>query len=378
MAATPPGSAAVVPLEQALDLAVQLLGEVETAAPSREYYGRLCTAVARFIRMERAGIWLYDAGRHDVSLVGTYGVDFDDLASVHASVETAPIARQAFEEDRVVVTDAPHEAVPRAFADVLGLHTLACAPLSAAGAWYGVLLADRGGPRFELSDLERDLFYLSGKVVALAASTRIAVRQQERARRLSDRLDLAREIHERVLQRLFGVSMVLSAGGSLGEEERTRAAGELDAAAGDLRRALERPLARPWRRAARTLRQELDRLPEHRPALPVTVTWPEGLEVPDGAEALAQNVLVEALRNVRKHADPTRVDVEVAGAGGAWSLEIRNDGARAPGPRGGVVGGGMGLRLASFEALQHGGVLEFGPLDGGSFRVRLVLPRGPA
>jgi signal transduction histidine kinase len=326
--------------------------------------------------MDRAGIWLYDAGRHDVVLVGTYGVEFDDLATVHATVENTPIARQAFDEDRVVVTDRPAEAVPRAFAEALRLTTLACAPLSAGGAWFGVLLADRGGRPFALTDLERDLFYLSGKVVGLAASTRIAVRQQERARRLSDRLDLAREIHERVLQRLFGVSLVLSAGGSLGEEERARCASELEGAVTDLRTALERPLARARRKAPRTLRQEVARLPEHRPPLPVHVAWADGAEVPEGAEALAQSVLAEALQNVRKHARPEHVDVVVGEAGGAWSLEIRNDGAGAAPPAHGRAG--MGLRLASFEALQHGGVLEFGPLPGDRFRVRLVLPRSVA
>ena len=34
----------------------------------------------------------------------------------------------------------------------------------------------------------------------------------------------------------------------------------------------------------------------------------------------------------------------------------------------------MGLRLASFEALQSGGVLEFGSREPGSWQVRLVVP----
>ena len=40
---------------------------------------------------------------------------------------------------------------------------------------------------------------------------------------------------------------------------------------------------------------------------------------------------------------------------------------------------GMGLRLAAFEALQQGGAVESGPLDGGRWRVRLVVPlqQGP-
>jgi hypothetical protein len=34
----------------------------------------------------------------------------------------------------------------------------------------------------------------------------------------------------------------------------------------------------------------------------------------------------------------------------------------------------MGLRLVAFEALQHGGVVEFGALGEDGWRVRLVVP----
>jgi hypothetical protein len=36
----------------------------------------------------------------------------------------------------------------------------------------------------------------------------------------------------------------------------------------------------------------------------------------------------------------------------------------------------MGLRLAAVEALGRGGVVEFGPLGDGEWRVRLVVPLG--
>ena len=52
-----------------------------------------------------------------------------------------------------------------------------------------------------------------------------------------------------------------------------------------------------------------------------------------------------------------------------FTLEVLNDGVR-PGAR----GAGMGLRLAAFEALQHGGVVEFGATEEGGWRVRLVVP----
>jgi hypothetical protein len=56
---------------------------------------------------------------------------------------------------------------------------------------------------------------------------------------------------------------------------------------------------------------------------------------------------------------------------GAFVLEVVNDGVIVEdGPR----TAGMGLRLAAFEALEAGGVVEFGPDGTGRWRVRLTVP----
>ena len=91
-------------------------------------------------------------------------------------------------------------------------------------------------------------------------------------------------------------------------------------------------------------------------------------EQPWVERCLAARTGAEALRNVGKHADPSQVDIVVARDPDTFSLEVRNDGVR-PGAR----GTGMGLRLAAFEALQHGGVVEFGAAAEDCWRVRLVV-----
>ena len=92
-------------------------------------------------------------------------------------------------------------------------------------------------------------------------------------------------------------------------------------------------------------------------------------DVPTRLEPLAQSVLAEAVRNAHKHASPTHVSVRVGQIDGAFVLEVANDG---------VAGrrrqAGMGLRLAALEALQSGGVVEFGERDPGTWQVRLVVP----
>jgi signal transduction histidine kinase len=261
--------------------------------------------------------------------------------------------------------------VPPRYARFAGITTLTCTPVSAGGRWLGVLFADRGGGNFTLTEQERYLMWTLGKTAALAASARIATSQEGRARLLATRLDLAREIHERVMQRLFGVSLVIGSSGGLGPEERRRCAEEIRAALADLRSALSRPLAPPERDTGVTLREELARLGRHYGDLPLEVEWEKDVEVPEGVESLAQSVLAEALRNARKHARPRSLRVRVGRADGTFVLEVRNDGGRDDSVS---RRAGMGLRLAAVEALSLGGVVEFGPDGPGEWRVRLMVP----
>jgi signal transduction histidine kinase len=362
---TPALFAGVEPLE----VFVELLADIDTDTSSTEFYDRICEAICRLTTMQRAAIFMADASRRRVRAVGAHGTSFEQLSELRPTLVNTPIAQRALLEDEViVVSDRIEEAVPAEYAEVLGITTLVCTPLSAAGRAYGVICADRGGGRFELSDGERHLLWTLGKTAALVATARNATRQQERSRHLGERLDLAREIHERVLQRLFGVSLALSAEQPLDPGERERCRVEMQEAISDLRRALERPLAPLPPDTGVTLAEEVERLQSSIGA-PVVVDWPNGVTVPLDLEPLTQSVLGEALRNISKHATASCVEVAVSRDADTFTLEVRNDGVR-PGAR----GGGMGLRLAAFEALQQGGVVEFGPHDGDGWRVRLVVP----
>ena len=352
-----------------IEVMVELLAGVDQDTRGHEFYNRICEAICRLTTMQRAAIFMADAGRRRVRAVGAHGTDFEQLAALRPTLVTTPIAQQALLEDEVIViSEKIEDAVPAEYADVLGITTLVCTPLSAAGRGYGVICADRGGGRFELSDGERHLLWTLGKTAALVTTARNATRQQERARRLGERLDLAREIHERVLQRLFGVSLALGAETPLTPQERDRCRIEMQEALADLRHALERPLAPLPPESGTTLASELERIAGG-PTPPVTVRWQPGVAPPAELEPLALSVLAEAMRNIAKHAEPTRVEINVGGDEDTFTLELRNDGVRGEGR-----GTGMGLRLATFEALQSGGIVEFGAAEAGWWRVRLVVP----
>ncbi len=338
---------------------------------SDSFYDRLCDAVCRLARMRRAIIFRYDATMRRVRAAGAHGMDVAQFARAHVTVESAPIAAQALREDQVVeVVGDVSGQVPDEYAALVSEPVrLVCAPMAAGGVAIGVILADRLMSSPPLDESDRNLLWTLGKAAALASVARIFAVQYETARQLEHRIDLAREIHEGVIQRLFGVSMALDGDGELPADARERCASETQAALSELRAALQRPLGRAPRATQTTLIAEVERLSHAHPELGLTLD--ERSPVPTALEPLAQSVLREAVRNARKHAAPTRMDVRVRDADGAFVLEVVNDG--VSGSRGQT---GMGLRLAALEALQSGGVVEFGEREQGRWQVRLVVPRG--
>ncbi len=373
MAEAPPPAQSIEPLDAMVELLTRL--DADGADDGAAFYDRLCEAMCRLTSMERAGLLLYQETRRLVVPAGSHGFEPALVEGVYGTLEETPIAKRALAEDRVVEVAGEELAsqVPARYAQLPGITTITCTPVSAGGRWLGVIFADRGGDPFELTDRERHTMWTLGKTAALAASARIAATQQERARLLSERVDLAREVHERVMQRLFGVSLVLGTEADLSPEQRRRCADEIQAAVADLRHALARPVAPPQPDTGATLRQELDRLGASYDGPPLEVEWDAELDVPPELEQLSQSVLAEALRNAHKHARPTCVRVRIAAQDGTFVLEVLNDGVE-PARRG--RGAGMGLRLAALDALQRGGVVDFGPTGAsdGDWRVRLVVP----
>ncbi|MDA8067436.1 MAG: histidine kinase, partial [Actinomycetota bacterium] len=253
---------------------------------------------------------------------------------------------------------------------VRGPARIVCGPMVAAGRAVGVIVAERGVDEPPLGPAERDLLWTLGKAAALASVARNVATQAQTARLLRQRIDLAREVHEGVIQRLFGISMVLDGAGDLPEPVRSRCATEIQAALGELREAIQRPLGRSSRVTETTFTAELGRLTQAN--LKLKFSFGDDLSVPPQLEPLAQSVLAEALRNVHKHATATNVSVQTMTVDGTFTLEVVNDGVADPGRARRAPG--MGLRLASFEALQSGGILEFGPREPASWQVRLVVP----
>jgi signal transduction histidine kinase len=364
----------------ALDLFVEVLSQSDKdpAGPATDgFYDRLCEAVCRLASMRRAVIFRYDSADRRVRAAGAHGMSIAPFADAHVTVESAPIAAEALRTDTVVeaVGDVRGQAPAEFAAIVAEPARLVCAPMAAGGRMIGVILADRLMSEPELQVADRRLLWTLGKAAALASVARSVSTQWERASALEQRIDLAREIHDDVIQRLFGVSMALDGDGDLPASARRRCAAETQTALGDLRTALQRPLGRTPRATGTTLRAELERLRHVHAWLGLRLESGDDVAIPSELEPLAQSVLTEAVRNAAKHAHPTFVAVRLSRDEGAFAMEIVNDGVDRVG--GGRARAGMGLRLAALEALGAGGVIEFGERgEEGSrvWQVRLVVP----
>jgi signal transduction histidine kinase len=356
----------------ALELFVEVLSQSEQgSATGNGFYDRLCEAVCRLASMRRAIIFRYDSARRRVRAVGAHGLDLEQFAGAHVTVESAPLAALALREDKIVETVGDVRGqVPDEYAALVSEPArLVFTPMTAADRAIGVILTDRLMSAPPLDDADRNLLWTLGKAAALASVARIFATQAENAHQLEQRIDLAREIHEGVIQRLFGVSMALDGDGDLPAMARQRCASETQAALGDLRTALQRPLGRAPRATQTTFVAEVERLARVHPDLGLTLEAGVEGDVPVSLEPLAQSVLAEAVRNAHKHASPTRVGIRIGQLHGAFLLEVANDGVS-----GRRRHAGMGLRLAALEALQSGGVVEFGEREPGTWQVRLVVP----
>ncbi|MGD0455593.1 MAG: GAF domain-containing protein [Solirubrobacteraceae bacterium] len=364
---------------EVLEVMSDLLSGVGEGSPPDAFFSSLCEAICRLASMKRAVLARYDSARRRVRAVGAHGIELDLFADVFVTIDSVPVARRALEEDRVLeVLGAEDFKVPPAVRELLAGVRIVCTPMAAAGRFVGVVLSEREAGVPEMDEDERHLLGTLGKAIAMASVAREVTAYDEQSRQLQQRIDLAREIHEGVVQRLFGISLALSREEPLDADSQRRCAAEVQTALADLRTALKRPLGHASRPTTVTFAEELERVRALYPDLEIVLEGSAG-EVPGSLEALAQSILVEAMRNAHKHARASTVNVSLRGDGGAFVLEVRNDGAPARGdgaaPHTGRPGG-VGLRLATLEALQHDGVLEYGESEPGVWQVRLVVPTG--
>jgi signal transduction histidine kinase len=318
----------------------------------RDFALETCEAVCGLGRLQWAALALVDTAGGRIELVALHG-DADDAPTALMSPEGAQLAFAAAES-----------AGFAAGAD--GSLVVAAAP---AGALQALIVGRRHDHAWGWDAGLPQLLEGSVRIAGIALRERLAAAAEERRRADRARTELACEIHEEVVQRMFGVSLALSDAGPIDDELRQLCSVEVERALADLRAIIRRaPEDAPVRPAG--LDEALAAL--RASGVVVEIACDELTATP-AQQAIARSVLAEALRNARKHSEAEHVRVTVAEEHGLLKLSVVNDGVRGPG-RGRTPRSGVGLQLAATEAAQGGGVLEHGPEGPGRWCVRLALP----
>jgi signal transduction histidine kinase len=255
-------------------------------------------------------------------------------------------------------------------------------PIRARGGVLGALyLTDKeDGGSFSEED-ER----LIGLLAAHAAIAIENARLHERSRELSiveERNRLARELHDSVTQRLFGVVLAAESASTLLARDPGSAAGELGRVRELAREAMDelravvfelRPAALEAEGLASVLRKHVDVLRRvSGRAIELRVSDPPRL--PAAASAQVLRIAQEALQNAVRHGDADRIEVRLEGADGGLALTVGDDGRGFDVAAPGVRGRRLGLTSMEERAAELGGRLAIDSGPGTGTRVRLEVP----
>ncbi|MGX5682149.1 GAF domain-containing protein [Schumannella luteola] len=250
-------------------------------------------------------------------------------------------------------------------------------PVALAGAGSGVLAVSRrpGRPRFREDDLSTVADFAGQASLALRLAEGRADR--ERLALLEDRSRIARDLHDTVIQRLFGAGLSLQAlAGRVDPTSAARIAEQvevLDAAIADIRTAIFAITAAPA--ATGTVRHRvLDLVSElagffpdpPRLAFAGPVDLLVGTELADDVVAVVR----EGLSNVARHASASESVVTITAAGGEVVVEIVDNGTGMPDE----PTRSSGLANLAARAERRGGSFAVAPAETGGTVLQWTVP----
>lgn len=298
---------------------------------------------------------------HDVMVVAAaYGEASESLLGAVVPVSGSLAARAMLRGETVVVADMAAEADVLAEARAAGFAGGVYVPMQAEDGPVGSLVVARrtGQPAFNAGEVAAAEVFAAAAAIVLALGT--ARDSLERMRISTEHERIARDLHDTVIQRLFGLGMRLQAAERLADPvvaERIRSTVDsIDEVIREIRETifdLNRPVGSEGRPNLRSrLRDVVTESTESlgfKPRMvfrgPVESAIGEELYGPLAA------VLREALSNAGRHAKASSVDI-VLSAGDGWvTLSVSDDGVGfSPGPA-----AGHGLENMQARALQFGG-----------------------
>jgi PAS domain S-box-containing protein len=188
-----------------------------------------------------------------------------------------------------------------------------------------------------------------------------------------ERRRLERNLHDGAQQRLVTLSLALRVAQAKLESDPAAARAALAEAGDELALALDelRELARglhPAVLSERGLRAAIETIAGRAP-LPVEIAGVPDGRLPEPVEAAAYYLVAEALTNVAKYAEASKVQVRVAARDSGVVVEVADDGVGGADPS-----AGSGLRGLADRVEALGGSLEVVSPEGGGTALRAEIP----
>lgn len=311
-----------------------------------------CATAVEIGRLDDAALGVISADGHEIQVLADWGGT--GLSRCFAHGRGARLIREAA-ESRGLVESADG--------------TLVAIAAPAGGATVVMLGHCRHERTGELSQVLAGII----RVAALSLCERLRLIEAERRQSAKHHARLTCAVHDEVVQRLFGVSLILDAQETLEADLRAICATEIERALSDLRVIISSPVGPRAADAAspgNELRMTLEAIREQGAEVNADL---DEVAIAPAQQAVVCSIVNEALRNARKHAEPERVQITVRQAGEVLLVSVFNDGVRAK-RSGRRSQRGVGLQLAATEAALGGGVLDSGPAGSHGWAVRLVLP----
>jgi signal transduction histidine kinase len=304
------------------------------------------------------------------------GEGADHLAGRQFAADRS-LAGRAFETRRIVVSEGRPAGESAPWQPVIGPTIVL--PLVVAGDPVGVLSVSRppGAARFADTELDMASEFASQTGVAIELTRARADRQ--RLELADERGRIARDLHDHVIQRLFGSGLTLQALATRNpgmQAELLAQVDAIDAAISEIRTAIFALAQRPGEGAAGLRHRLLDVVSEVAPVLGfsprLTFSGPVDLSVQGTAADDVLAVVRESLSNIARHAGASSASVEVALVDDAITVTVEDDGRgvdAAPTRR-------SGLANLDGRAVARGGTFELTLRDGGGTRARWMARLG--
>jgi signal transduction histidine kinase len=245
------------------------------------------------------------------------------------------------------------------------------------GAFY--LTEKEGTPEFAEDDERLIQMFAAHAAVAIENA-----RLYERSRELSiaeERNRLARELHDSVTQKLFGVVLTAEAAATLVDRDADSARAQLQRVQDLAKEAMEelrslifelRPAALETEGLAITLRKHVDALRRvYRRDVGLRIAGKA--ELPPGTEGEVFRIAQEALANALRHAGASRIDVELDARDGRLRLTVADDGVGFETQSAIVRSRRLGLTSMEERARAVGGTLDIESTPGGGTTVQLEV-----